>query len=105
MSYFLLAQGGASQGSFLGGLLPILLIVAIFYWLVYRPQQQRRKNLQTMIENLKNGDKVITNGGLYATVTGIRENTVLLKVADQVKIEVAKNAVASLQSAPLTSQK
>ena len=65
---------------------------------MYRPMRRRQKNLQEMVTGLKNGDRVITTGGIYGTVAGIRENTVMLKVADQAKIEVAKNAIASKQS-------
>ena len=105
MTYFFLAQqDGTPQGGILAGLFPILLIVGIFYMLIYRPMRKRQKNVETMIQNLKNGDTVITNGGVYGTVSGIRDHTVVLKVADQVKIEVAKNAIASLQSAPVTSK-
>ena len=102
---FLAQQSGTSQGGIVAGLFPILLIVGIFYLLIYRPMRRRQKNVETMIQNLKNGDKVITNGGVYGAVAGIRDHTVVLKVADQVKIEVARNAIASLQSAPVTSKK
>ncbi|UCF39394.1 MAG: preprotein translocase subunit YajC [Acidobacteriota bacterium] len=80
--------------------LPIILIIGIFYLLIYRPMRRRQKNLETMISNLKNGDKVITSGGLYGTVAGIRESSIMLKVGDQVKIEVAKSAIASMQMPP-----
>jgi preprotein translocase subunit YajC len=79
------------------------LIIGIFYLLIYRPMRRRQKNLETMIANLKNGDKVITSGGVYGTVAGIKESTILLKVADQVKLEVAKSAVASMQAPSDTS--
>ncbi len=77
--------------------MPILLIFVIFYLLIYRPMRKRQRMQEEMITNLKNGDKVITNGGIYGTVAGLKENTLVLKVADTVKIEVAKNAIASLQ--------
>jgi len=96
---FLLAQQTGSPGM-VASFLPIILIIGIFYLLIYRPMRRRQKNLETMISNLKNGDKVITSGGLYGTVAGIRENSILLKVGDQVKIEVAKSAVASMQMPP-----
>lgn len=97
----LLAQQGGDGGAAGGGLLgflPIILIVGIFYLLIYRPMKRRQKSLEKMISELKNGDKVITSGGLYGTVAGLRENTVILKIADQIKVEVAKSAVAGLQS-------
>ncbi len=84
-------------GSSIVGFLPLVLIILIFYLLIYRPMRRRQKNLEILVTNLKNGDKVVTNSGIYGTITGLRENTVLLKVADQVKIEIGKSAIASLQ--------
>jgi preprotein translocase subunit YajC len=60
--------------------------------------RRRQKNLEAMVSGLKNGDKVITSGGLYGTVAGIKENTIVLKIADQVKVEVAKSAISGQQS-------
>lgn len=95
---FLLVQQSSSPASGIAGFLPIILIIGIFYLLIYRPMRTRQKKLETMVSNLKNGDKVITSGGVYGTVAGIKETTVLLKVADQVKIEVSKSAIASMQA-------
>ena len=94
--YYLLAQGGSGGG--VAGFLPIFLLGAIFYFLIYRPLRKRQKNVEEMISSLKNGDRVITSGGVYGTVAGLRENSVLLKVADQVKIEVTKSAITSRQA-------
>jgi len=91
----LLAQQSPSAGIL--SLMPILLIFAIFYLLIYRPMRKRQRLQEDMIKNLKNGDKVITNGGIYGTVAGLKDHSLILKVADTVKIEVAKNAIASLQ--------
>ncbi|MFB3902307.1 MAG: preprotein translocase subunit YajC [Acidobacteriota bacterium] len=91
----LLAQQSPSAGIL--SLMPILLIFVIFYLLIYRPMRKRQRLQEEMITKLKNGDKVITNGGIYGTVAGLKEHTLLLKVSDNVKIEVAKNAIASLQ--------
>jgi preprotein translocase subunit YajC len=95
---FLAQQDGVAQPNLFASFLPILAIIAIFYLLIYRPMRRRQKSLEQMIAGLKNGDKVITNGGIYGTVAGIRDNTVLLKVSDQVKLEVAKSAIASMQA-------
>jgi len=97
----LLAQQSPSAGIL--SLMPILLIFVIFYLLIYRPMRKRQRMQEEMITNLKNGDKVITNGGIYGTVAGLKDHTLILKVADTVKIEVAKNAIASLQPAPKES--
>ena len=79
-------------------LAPLLIIGVIFYLLIFRPMRSRQKKLDAMITALKNGDKVITNSGIYGVVAGIKDNTLILKIADQVKIEIAKNAIAGLQS-------
>ena len=77
---------------------PIILIGVIFYLLIFMPMRKRQKKLDTMIGALKTGDRVITSSGIYGTVAGVKEKTFILKIADQVKIEVAKNAVSGLQS-------
>ena len=79
-------------------LAPILIIGVIFYLLIFMPMRKRQKKLDLMIATLKNGDKVITNSGIYGVVAGLKEKTLILRVADQVKIEVARSAIAGLQS-------
>ena len=96
----ILAQQSPSAQPGIVGLLPFVLIAGIFYLLIIRPMRNRQKSLDTLIASLKNGDKVITNGGVYGTIAGVRENTFILKVADQVKMEVAKKSIASLQAPP-----
>ena len=105
MIQFVLAQQDAAPGAGFAGLFSIVLIVVIFYMLMYRPMRKRQKNLEAMVTALKKGDRVITTGGIYGTVAGIKDHTVMLKVADQAKIEVAKNAIASMQSAPREAAK
>jgi preprotein translocase subunit YajC len=77
---------------------PFLLIGVIFYFLLIRPTQTKQKKLDALITALKNGDRVITNSGIYGVVAGVKDTTFILKIADQVKIEIAKNAIAGLQS-------
>ena len=79
-------------------LAPLLIIGVIFYLLIFRPMRTKQKKLDAMITALKNGDKVITNSGIYGVVAGIKDSTLILKIADQVKIEIAKNAIAGFQS-------
>ena len=94
----ILAQQSPSAQPGIVGLLPFVLIAGIFYLLIIRPMRNRQKSLDALIASLKNGDKVITNGGVYGTIAGVRDNTFILKVADQVKMEVAKKSIASLQA-------
>jgi preprotein translocase subunit YajC len=84
-----------------GGLAQFVLLFAplflIWYFLVIRPQQQQRRKTQDMLANLKTGDRVITSGGIYGTITGFRESVVQLQVASQVRIDVARSAITGLQ--------
>ena len=96
MEQRLLALQAASP-DILMQLAPIIIIGAIFYLLIFMPMRKRQKKLDMMIAALKNGDRVITSSGIYGTVAGVKDRTFILKVADQVKIEVSKNAIAGLQ--------
>lgn len=90
----LVAQQSASG---LFAILPFILILIILYVLMILPAQRRQKKLSAMISALKNGDKVITNGGMYGTVVGLDNESVQLRIAEQVKIRVARSAIAGLQ--------
>ena len=93
----LLAQ---SQPGGIALFLPLILIMVIFYFLMILPAQRRQKKVTEMLKALKNGDKVITNGGIYGTVVGLEDDAVQLRIADQVKIKVSRSAIAGLQSEP-----
>ena len=77
--------------------LPLIAIAFIFYFIVFLPNKRKQNALKEMLDNLKNGDKVITSGGIYGVVAGIKDDRVQLKVADQVKIEFSKNAIVAKQ--------
>lgn len=76
---------------------PMFLIFALFYVLMIVPSRKRQKALQQLLENLKKGDRVVTNGGLYGEVVAVTGATVVLKVADNVKVRVAKSAITGLE--------
>ncbi len=86
------------DNNFIFQLLPIVGIFAIFYFLMIRPQQKRQKELQRQIETLTKGDRFLTAGGIYATVIGIKDNVVTAKIADEVKVEIAKTAISAVVS-------
>jgi preprotein translocase subunit YajC len=94
---FLLARadGGASA---LPQLILPLVIFGIFYWILFAPMRKRQKALAAVIENLKKGDKVLTTGGLYGEVAAVDANVIHLRIADNVKVKVAKSAIAGLES-------
>ena len=97
--FVILAQApgaGAPPQSPLQMMVPFLAIAVIFYFLIIRPQQKRQKEQAALIASVKSGDKVIMNSGIHGIVTNVKETTILVKVADNVKIEFEKGAVASV---------
>ncbi|MEW6209782.1 MAG: preprotein translocase subunit YajC [Acidobacteriota bacterium] len=102
VNHFLLLIQQGQQPGILSMLLPWIIIFGIFYFLIIRPQQRRQKlaakEREDMLSALKVGDKVITSGGIFGTISAARENSVTLRIADKVNIEVLRTAVASLQS-------
>jgi preprotein translocase subunit YajC len=90
--------GGAGPGSTLLSLVPFVLIFIIFYFLLILPQQKRQKKLRAMLEALKKGDKVVTSGGVWGTVTNLGKDTVTLQVSDNTKIKVQRDSVARLRA-------
>ncbi len=99
------AMGSAPQGGQTGGaqgmiasLLPLILIFVVFYFLLIRPQQKKAKEHRQMLENLKKGDKVITAGGVYGVIDSVGNNTIVVKVDDNVKIKLGKGYIAAVRS-------
>ena len=91
------ASGPAPQNPFFGTLFLIVSFVLIFYFLLLRPQQKRQKQVQDMLKNLKTGDRVLTSGGLFGSVLGIKDDVVVLKINDDgVKAEFAKSAIQAV---------
>ena len=99
------AAPGGSPNLF-ASLLPLLLIVVVMYFLMIRPQQKKQKAHQALISSLKNGDEVVTAGGMYGTVAGIddKKNTVWLKIGGDVKVRVERFAIARVLSDTEKSQ-
>jgi len=97
LASFLIWQGGGVAG--LGGfLIPLMLMFGIMYFLVILPQQRQRKKVQQMLSAIKNGDKVITTSGIYGTINGMDGDTIILKIADNVKIRIARAAIAQVEA-------
>lgn len=78
-------------------LVPYLLIFAIFYFLVIRPQKQKQNEFKKMVDSLKRNDEIVTSGGIHGTIVNIKENTVTVRVDDNVKIEIDRTAVARVE--------
>jgi len=95
-----LALAMASQGqgtAGLYGLLPFVLILGIFYFLILMPMRRRQKKIQEFQEALKVGDKIVTTSGIYGQITRVNEKSVQLQIADKVRIELARAAVGGYQ--------
>ncbi len=85
--------GGGGFGMFL----PMIVIFAIFYFMMIRPQQRKEKERRLMIDNVKSGDRVLFSGGIFGTVVNAKNaHTLVIKIADNVKVEVARAAVAKV---------
>jgi preprotein translocase subunit YajC len=96
MDWILFATGGARGPSQMPLLFVILATFVIFYFILIRPQQKKQKELQKMIEALKKGDRVMTTGGIFGTVVGLKDNILVLKIDENTKVEMVKSAVASV---------
>ena len=88
------APAGLAGGGFTSFMPPMIFMVAIFYFLLIRPQQQKAKEHKALLANLKKGDRIITNGGIIGTIVNIDDQIVNLEVADRVRIEMGRPYIA-----------
>ena len=92
-------QNGDAGG---GGMMTIVMfaaIIAIFYFLIIRPQNKKRKETEKMLSALKKGDKVVTIGGIHGTIQSVKEQTVILRIDDNTKIEFSRSAISTITAA------
>ena len=92
--------GGGEQPSLFVQLMPFLLIFLIFYFLLIAPARKKQKKHAQMLGELKNGDKIITQGGIHGTVVGVSDHVIQVRIADGVKLDIARHAISGLQSKP-----
>jgi preprotein translocase subunit YajC len=97
---YLLVAASPSGPSPLLNMMPLVLIFVVFYFVMWAPIRKKQKALDQLVESLKKGDKVVTNGGLYGEVVKADDGTVILKLAENVKVKVAKRAIAGLEGSP-----
>ena len=93
------SQQPAGPASLITSMLPFIAIIGIFYFLIIRPQNKKRKETEKMLSALRKGDRVITIGGIHGTVQSVKDSTVIVKVDDNVKIEFLRSAVSSVVTA------
>ena len=99
MLFTLLAQTTPAQPNPLASFVPIVLLFIIMYFLLFRPQMKRQKEQARLISALKTGDRVVTASGIHGMISNVKDRTVIVKIADNVKIEMEKTAIASVVKA------
>ncbi len=95
----LLAADAATGPNPLASFVPIILIFVIMYFLLFRPQMKRQKEQAKLVSALKTGDRVVTASGIHGLISNVKERTIIVKVADNVKIEMEKSAVTNVLTA------
>jgi preprotein translocase subunit YajC len=85
-------------GGGIGFFVPFIFIFIIMYFVMFRPQKKRQEQQQKLVSALKTGDRVVTNGGIHGLISNVKETTVIVKVADNVKIEMEKSAITTVLS-------
>ena len=102
MLHALLAQAQSpaptGPGGGIGFFVPFIFIFIIMYFVMFRPQKKRQEQQQKLISALETGDRVVTNGGIHGLISNVKETTVIVKVADNVKIEMEKSAITTVLS-------
>ncbi|MDY0092732.1 MAG: preprotein translocase subunit YajC [Candidatus Vecturithrix sp.] len=98
------AAGGGDPAQGLISFMPLIIIFVIFYFLLIRPQKKKQQEHKQMLDNLKRGDRVMTTGGIYGTIEGLTDTTLQLKIANQVKITIARSAIAGLQKGDVSEE-
>ncbi len=97
VSVFVMMSQGQSQSAWTS-FVPLVIMLGIFYFLLIAPMRKRQKQQEQMIADLKTGDRVVTSGGIYGTIVGIKEDRLTLRIADQVKVEITKSSVSGLDT-------
>ena len=88
--------GGAGQGGGFGAFVPLILMFAIFYFLLIRPQQKKAKQHRELLAALKKGDRVVSSGGLHGVITGITDDMVTMEIAPKVRVKVSRGSISGV---------
>ncbi|MDD2452532.1 MAG: preprotein translocase subunit YajC [Aminobacteriaceae bacterium] len=92
-------QAAGGQGSLMGMLFPLAIFVVIFYFFIIRPQKKRQRAQDQLLASLTRGDQVVTIGGFFATIREVKEDSIVVEIADGVKVRILKSAVATKRTA------
>ncbi|MGC6456009.1 MAG: preprotein translocase subunit YajC [Coraliomargaritaceae bacterium] len=97
--FYLIAQASAPAGGGFAQFIPILLLFAGMWFLIIAPQRKRQKQHDQMIQELQSGDDIVTSGGIYGTITNVKDDRFVVRIADNTKIEINRSSIGSKQSA------
>jgi len=97
---FILAMAAPTQGNPIIQLIPFALVLAIFYFIILLPMKKRQKKVQAFLSALKEGDRIVTSGGMFGTITKLKDDAVQLQIAQNVKIDVSRAAIVGYQGQP-----
>ncbi len=93
---FMAPSGQEGGAGIVGNVVLFGSIILIFYFMIIRPQQKRAKERQQMVDSMKKGDKIVTAGGIHGTIVGIEDKTVLVQIADNVKVKVDRSTIGTI---------
>lgn len=93
---YAMGTGGGGQGGGFTAIMPLIIIFAIFYFLLIRPQQRKAKQHKQVLESLQRGDRVVSSGGLHGVITGLTEDTVTMEISPKVRVRVSRGSVAGI---------
>jgi len=96
LAYAMGTGGGGGQGGGLGAFLPLIIIFAIFYFLLIRPQQKKAKQHKQVLASLKKGDRVVSSGGLHGVITGLTDELVTMEISPKVRVKVSRGSIAGV---------
>jgi preprotein translocase subunit YajC len=105
LTTMLLAQAGTEADPLLSFMIPTMLMMGVLYFMMLGPMRKQKKKLEQLQQELKTGDKIIINPGIFGTVVGLEGDALQVRIADQTKIKVLRSAVAGLQGLPETERK
>jgi preprotein translocase subunit YajC len=93
-------SGGAGGGGGLGAFLPLIIIFAIFYFLLIRPQQRKAKQHKQVLADLRKGDKVVSSGGLHGLITGMSDDVLTVEISPKVRVKISRGSIAGVVGRP-----
>lgn len=96
LAYAIGTGGTGGEGGGFSAFIPLILMFAIFYFLLIRPQQKKAKLHRELISSLKKGDKVVNSGGLHGVVTGLSDDVVTMEIAPKVRVKVSRGSISGL---------